>query len=231
MPTTLHGRAADNWRPLIAIADLAGERWAERARGIAVKLNAEQVEETVGVMLLEDIRAYFEEPGKDECNSADLVAWLVDKEDRPWWEWKAGKPLTQRQLARLLEPFGISPKQIWKGRNLRGYEKGQFSDAFTRYLGVWGNRSASPLDSNETAIFCDFDPLEADLVLADPVAKKPQDSADSSVLADRNPLERDLGDGDPFASLRDESLKLKPRLGCIEKPKQFPDDFGKNGGA
>ena len=173
MPTTLHGRAADNWRPLIAIADLAGERWAERARGIAAKLNAEQVEETVGVMLLEDIRAYFEEPGKDECNSADLVAWLVDREDRPWCEWKAGRPLTQRQLARLLEPFGISPKQIWKGRNLRGYEKGQFSDAFTRYLGVWGNRSASPLDTNETAIFSDFDPLEADLVLADPEAKKP----------------------------------------------------------
>ena len=56
----------------------------------------------------------------------------------PWCEWRAGKPLTQRQLARLLEPFGISPKQIWKGRNLRGYEKGQFSDAFTRYLGLCG---------------------------------------------------------------------------------------------
>ena len=96
---------------------------------------------------------------------------------------------------------------------------------------MWGNRSASPLDTNETAIFCDFDLLEADLVLAYPEAKKPRNSADSSVLADRNPLERDLGDGDPFASLRDESLKLKPRLVGIEEPKQLPEDFGKNGGA
>jgi hypothetical protein len=159
-------------------------------------------------MLLGDIRAYFEELSKDECNSAALVAWLVDREDRPWCEWKAGKPLTQRQLARLLEPFGISPRQIWKGRNLRGYEKGQFSDAFTRYLGVRGNRSASPLDLNETAIFSHFDPLEAGVTLADREAKKPRNSADSSVLADRNPLEGDLGDRDPFASLREKLQQI-----------------------
>lgn len=231
MPPTLHGRTADNWRPLLAIADLVGERWAERARCIAAKLNSEQVEETAGVMLLEDIRAYFEELSKDECNSAELVAWLVDREDRPWCEWKAGRPLTQRQLARLLEPFGISPRQIWKGRNLRGYEKGQFPDAFTRYLGVRGNRSASPLDLNETAIFSHFDPLEAGVTLADREAKKPRNPADSSVLADRNPPEGRLGDSDPFASLRDESLKLQPALAGIENPKQFPKDFGKNGGA
>jgi putative DNA primase/helicase len=231
MPTSLHGRTADNWRPLIAIADSAGKTWADRVRGIAEKLTSERVEETAGVMLLEDISAHFEEVSKDECNSADLVAWLVDREDRPWCEWRGGKPLTQRQLARLLEPFGISPKQIWKGRNLRGYEKRQFSDAFTRYLGLCGNRSASPLDLNQSAIFCDFDPLASPLLLADRAAKKPRNAADSSVLADRNPPEGDFGDGDPFASLRDESLKLKPRLVGIEEPNQFPDDFGKNGGA
>lgn len=138
MPTALHGRTADNWRPLVAIAELGGEWWAERARSIAAKHGSERIEETAGVMLLEDAFAYFRELGKEECNSADLVAWLVDREDRPWCEWKAGRPLTQRQLARLLEPFGIAPKQIWKGRNLRGYKTGQFSDAFTRYLGMRG---------------------------------------------------------------------------------------------
>jgi hypothetical protein len=34
-----------------------------------------------------------------------------------------------------------------------------------------------------------------------------------------------------FASLRDESLKLKRALVGIERPKESPDDFGKNGGA
>jgi hypothetical protein len=33
-----------------------------------------------------------------------------------------------------------------------------------------------------------------------------------------------------FASLRDEPLKLKSALG-IERPKESPDDLGKNGGA
>jgi len=34
-----------------------------------------------------------------------------------------------------------------------------------------------------------------------------------------------------FASLRDEPLKLRPALVGIERPKESPDDLGKNGGA
>jgi putative DNA primase/helicase len=32
VPGELHDRAADNWRPLLAIADLSGGDWPERAR-------------------------------------------------------------------------------------------------------------------------------------------------------------------------------------------------------
>jgi len=38
MPASLYGRAADNWRPLIAIADLAGSEWPARARRVAERL-------------------------------------------------------------------------------------------------------------------------------------------------------------------------------------------------
>ena len=38
MPASLDGRAADNWRPLIAIADLAGSEWPARARRVAESL-------------------------------------------------------------------------------------------------------------------------------------------------------------------------------------------------
>ena len=38
MPATLSGRAADNWRPLIAIADMAGGNWPARARRVAEEL-------------------------------------------------------------------------------------------------------------------------------------------------------------------------------------------------
>jgi putative DNA primase/helicase len=36
----LHDRAADNWRPLLAIADAAGGAWPERARKAALTLAA-----------------------------------------------------------------------------------------------------------------------------------------------------------------------------------------------
>src|SRR5262245_56219348 len=38
MPEGIDDRAADNWRPLTAIADLAGQRWAQLALEAAVEL-------------------------------------------------------------------------------------------------------------------------------------------------------------------------------------------------
>src|SRR5262249_10141071 len=34
MPATIGNRAADNWRPLLAVADAVGEAWARRARKV-----------------------------------------------------------------------------------------------------------------------------------------------------------------------------------------------------
>ena len=52
MPDGVHGRAADNWRPLLAIADLAGAEWPERARRIAVKLSGRLEDDSFGPLLL-----------------------------------------------------------------------------------------------------------------------------------------------------------------------------------
>ena len=38
VPQGLHDRAADNWRPLLSIADLAGGEWSQRSREAAVAL-------------------------------------------------------------------------------------------------------------------------------------------------------------------------------------------------
>ena len=35
MPVGLHDRAADNWRPLLAVADVIGEPWSAKARQAA----------------------------------------------------------------------------------------------------------------------------------------------------------------------------------------------------
>jgi len=47
-----------------------------------------------------------------------------------------GSGINQRQLAKLLKPFGIAPKSVRLGpRNTpKGYMAAQFEDAFARYL-------------------------------------------------------------------------------------------------
>ena len=55
--------------------------------------------------------------------------------DRPWAEWKRGKPMTDYQLAAALAPFGIHSKDLRIGDERRkGYDLAEFADAFSRYL-------------------------------------------------------------------------------------------------
>jgi hypothetical protein len=69
-------------------------------------------------------------------SSADLVAQLATYADGLWAEWKAGKPITQGQMARLLKPFGIYPEvmRLPTAGTIRGYARAQFEDAWSRYL-------------------------------------------------------------------------------------------------
>jgi putative DNA primase/helicase len=131
-------RTRDNWRPLLAIADLLGGAWPNEARRAALALaGGRPTEDTARITLLEDIRAIFKEEGVDRLPSGDLVKSLVELEDHPWPEWRDGRSLTATQLARLLKPFGIAPVK-WRGegeqRTWRGYQVADFLDSFNRYL-------------------------------------------------------------------------------------------------
>ena len=67
MPAPLRNRPADNWRPLIAIADAFGPDWATRAREAAVIFAAEHEDEDAVVVLLRDIRDIFRLAGADDA--------------------------------------------------------------------------------------------------------------------------------------------------------------------
>jgi Protein of unknown function (DUF3631) len=112
IPEAIFNRAADNWAPLLAIAEVIGGDLPDRARKIAVAACGVEEEPSYGVMLLTDIRSVFEEKGCDRMTSADLIAALVAVTDRPWGECNHGKALTQNQLARRLKPFGVHPKTL-----------------------------------------------------------------------------------------------------------------------
>ena len=142
LPASLHDRAADNWEPLLAIADLAGERWPETARRVAVALSgSEQDEGSYKTMLLADIKVVFAARGADRLPSAELCKALHDMEERPWSEWRGGKynppkPISTRQVAAILRGFAIAPGTIRQTDSItaKGYYLDRFNDAFARYL-------------------------------------------------------------------------------------------------
>ena len=138
IPSGLHDRAADNWRHMLAIADLVGEPWPERARRAALILSGASEEEEAATILLEDIRGIFQQEGRERLTSFEVVQALIRREDRPWPEWRRGQPLSVRGLARLLKPYGIHPKPMdWAGvhpKGTRGYRIENFAEAWERYL-------------------------------------------------------------------------------------------------
>ncbi|MGH6673880.1 MAG: DUF3631 domain-containing protein [Xanthobacteraceae bacterium] len=136
VPACLQNRAADNWRPLIAIADAAGGDWPARVRQIAEHAaGAADAAQSDAVLLLTDIRSLFADTKSDQLKSADIAAALAGIEGRAWAEGGANGPLTRHRLAALLAPFGIRPQTIRIGTGTaKGYQRAQFDDAFARYL-------------------------------------------------------------------------------------------------
>ena len=133
----LHDRAFDNWRPLLQIAKCLGPEWYEKVRGAALKLAAHDAAEdsSAGVLLLQDLQQLFNEEKTDRLATNFILADLAKKDDRPWPEYKDGKPITPRQMAGLLKPFRIRPKGFNnpKEKTARGYHRKHFLDAFRRY--------------------------------------------------------------------------------------------------
>ncbi len=129
-------RAADIWEPLIAIADLAGGDWPDRARMAALSLSTGdgREDESIGVRLLADIRTVFDGHAVERIFSEDLAAALVANEESPWNDLR-GKPLDKNKLARRLKPYGVRPQQVRVGTETRkGYRREDFADAWVRYL-------------------------------------------------------------------------------------------------
>jgi putative DNA primase/helicase len=130
----LHDRAQDNWEPLLAIADLAGDRWPMVARRAAELLTSQVTDETTGLLLLTDLRDVFGESGATELTT-EYVLWKLNAmQHRPWPTWGRGRPLSGKGLANLLNPFDIRPVKVNEGK-ARGYQlDDNMLDAFRRYL-------------------------------------------------------------------------------------------------
>ncbi len=139
-PAVLHDRARDAWEALFAIGDIAGDDWAGpdgRAQR-ACQHVAGDADDDLGAheQLLVDLRAVFRAAGDPETLSTNhLLGALQALEERPWSEWRRGKPISARGLAHVLRPFKVQPATIRFTAGLaKGYRRDALQPAWTRYL-------------------------------------------------------------------------------------------------
>jgi putative DNA primase/helicase len=162
-PTELHDRAADNWRPLLAIASVLNNEWLARAVAAAKTLEAVDTDaEDLCVQALDDIRAVFIRKNKQaeqyilendaaQANTLrlftkEILAALLALPERPWRECNQGRAITQRGLAKLIKVFGVkTDKNVRRGTGqAKGYALDEFLEAFARYLPPLKRRNTRP---------------------------------------------------------------------------------------
>jgi hypothetical protein len=142
MPRELTASQADNWRPLVAIADACGV--GELAREVAVRMSR-GLDEDVEVLLLRDIRDLFDQKRVDRLASAVIVESLNLLPHGLWSDWRGKegtevpRPMSLGVMAKLLAVFKIRPTTIWPlnrnadSKSSRGYHRHQFEDCWRRY--------------------------------------------------------------------------------------------------
>jgi hypothetical protein len=146
IPPGFHNRRRANWRPLLAIAEAAGSEWKTAAwkAALAIEAVADTFDPSIGVELLQAIKAAFEARAKelrnkDRITAPGLITDLAADETARWATYNKGKPISQAQVARLLKPYGIKPKTIrWDdgtedGSYPKGYLLEWFADVFSRF--------------------------------------------------------------------------------------------------
>src|SRR5262249_17099139 len=118
LPEFTSDRAADAFRPLIAVADAGGQVLGAQARAAALTLTAEQESATQEIELqaLADIAPWLEDhPELTEVFTSQLVAHLHTLDPRPWPEFgRRQQPISQSQLARLLARIGLVSANVWR---------------------------------------------------------------------------------------------------------------------
>jgi Protein of unknown function (DUF3631) len=133
-PPGFDNRIAQNWKLLLAIAELAGV--GKQARAAAVRLAGKSALPSPGVRLVRALKPIFTEtffPSEDMAKqlAADLTAEWCDYDNRG--------PISQKQIATLLAPYGIHPQRNRvPGRPrtaapIHGYLLADFANTFARF--------------------------------------------------------------------------------------------------
>jgi hypothetical protein len=104
--------------------------------------HTDDLDDSLPLKLLADIREAWGNRNLSE-GTAGLLQKLKALTGSPW----SDSSFTARQLAQMLKPFGITSCQVRIGSStMKGYRRGDFKDAFHRYLPSLGEAA----ETNET---------------------------------------------------------------------------------
>jgi hypothetical protein len=122
MPEGVRDRPAEVWEAILAVADITGGDWPDRAREACKYFVLDRGDDeklSLGIRLLRDLKVAFGD--RDRMFSADIVAALTTDLESEWADlW--GKPIDQRRLAKELKRYGIESQEVRIGDiNRKGY--------------------------------------------------------------------------------------------------------------
>ena len=201
-PPGFHNRTRANWRLLLAIAEQAGGGWKVAAHKAALEIEqvAAAADPEIGVQLLSDMRGIFDRLGTDKVTTKTMLAELAADAEGPWLAFgRAGKPIGDRQVVRLLKDFrrgyGIRSRSIRAdgiAGTAKGYSRADFEDDFAAYLSPVSGQGASL--SGTTAQTNLFNGLEQNLSgtstphVPDKNGPNPLENNTCAVVPDKKPV-------------------------------------------
>ncbi len=135
-PACGNDRMQDNFTPLWRIAVALGESWPDRiAAAYAAQAMAEDEDaEPAGIMMLRDIAEIFASRRADRVATSEIVSDLMVMEERPWADWRHGRPINAQSVAKLMKPFGVNVRVLkLHGASARVYLRSDVAAAAARY--------------------------------------------------------------------------------------------------
>jgi hypothetical protein len=198
MPSGVHDRDANNWEPLLAIADAVGGKWPTKARqAISTLVGQDNAQDTTpAILLLHDMQVLFDHEQTDRLFTHIILEALHKMDDRPWAEYgRQRRLITATQISRLLIPFGIKSGSVRIGpETAKGYKREDCQDAFDRYLHISPSDNAGdhhPPDSPSSPVTPSHARNGADCRDAHTVTHSPNVTAGNV----RKPASHNDGDG------------------------------------
>jgi hypothetical protein len=145
LPRELDDRAQDIWEPLLAIAEVLGSEWPERARKAAVALSRGELRRentSHRVRLLAALKRVWN-PAMPELGTAEICSLLANDEEAPqparseWFNKYEAKPprAATMYLASTLREFGVYSVQLGtEDRRHKGYVRKHLEPVWDMYL-------------------------------------------------------------------------------------------------